>query len=371
MKTITHIFKTYFPDTQGGLEEAIRQIGKYSVSKGYEVNVVSVSSNPGVRVLDGIKCISYKRNGGISTMPISFSLWKDFKKIIERSDIIQLHFPYPFVELLTLFYKIHKPIIITYHAEIVGRNFMVKCYSPFVKQLLNKANIIVPTSKNLADSTPLLNDFKDKILPINLWLDKTRFLRLNEPSEDFKKKVLSFGNFALFVGVLRPYKGLGILLDAAKKIDNNIVIVGKGPEMNFLKKRISSENISNVFLLGYQSDENVAFLFRHCSFFVLPSCNRGECFGQVLLEASYYHKAMISTELGTGTSFVNLDSITGFVVPPNTVAALSDKMNFLFNNVEICTLLGENAYKRYSDNFTELVQGEKYIELYRKLLSNR
>jgi hypothetical protein len=46
MTKISHFFKTYCSDTQGGLEEAIRQIGKYSVKNGYNVNVVSVANNP-------------------------------------------------------------------------------------------------------------------------------------------------------------------------------------------------------------------------------------------------------------------------------------------------------------------------------------
>jgi Glycosyltransferase len=371
MPTITHLFKTYFPDTQGGLEEAIRQIGKYALKEGYDVKVISVSHNPNNQYLDGIKCVSYKNDLNISTMPISFKLVKDFWKIIDETDIIQIHSPYPFVELLTLFHKISKPIILTYHAEIVGRDFFVKCYYPFYKKLFTKVNVIVPTSLNLAKSTPILDYYPDKIYPINLWLDQERFLRLDEPLEEFKEFVLQLGDFALFVGVLRRYKGLSTLLDAAKNIKRNIVIVGKGPEMLNLKNRIISEKISNIFLLGYQSDENIAFLLKKCSFFVLPSSTRGECFGQVLLEASYFHKALISTELGTGTSFVNIDNLTGFVVPPQDAIALQDKMNYLFENKDISVKMGENAYKRYRDNFTENIQGKKYIELYKRLLEEK
>lgn len=370
MPTVTHFFKTYFPDTQGGLEEAIRQIGKYSISKGYNVNVVSISSKQKIQYLDGIRCITFKKNFGISTMPISFTLWRKFKNIVQDSDIIQLHFPYPYVELLTLFYCIKKPIVVTFHAEIVGRNFLMNCYRPFAERLFEKVNVIVPTSQNLADTTVLLKKYSSKISPINLWLDKERFSKLCEPSEEFKTEVSNFNDYALFVGVLRPYKGLDVLLDAAKSVVKNVVIVGKGPEISHLKERIFRENINNVFLLGYQSDDNVAYLLKKSTFLVLPSCNRGECFGQVLLEASYYHKAMISTELGTGTSFVNLDAETGFVVPPNNSQLLSQKMNLLFSDMELCLRMGENAYKRYNDYFTESIQGEKYVRLYEKLLSN-
>lgn len=368
MAVVTHLFKTYFPDTQGGLEEAIRQIGKYAVSKGYDVRVVSISQYPNRQRLDGIECVSYSKTFGISTMPISLNLWRDFKKIIAETDILQIHSPYPFAELLTLFNVVNKPCILTFHAPIIGRDLCVKCYSPFYKSLLKKVDAIVPTSKNLAESTLFFNGLGEKIYPINLWLDQSRFCNLQEVDNNFRMQVDSYGDFALFVGVLRSYKGLDVLLDAAKRVSKNIIIVGKGPRMSHLEKRIKNESIKNVYLLGYQSDDNIGYLLKRCLFFVLPSNTRGECFGQVLLEASYYHKAMISTELGTGTSFVNKDNYTGFVIPPNDELLLAEKMNYMFDNMETCLLMGENAYKRYETNFTEEIQGEKYISLYEMLL---
>jgi len=368
MATITHIFKTYFPDTYGGLEEAIRQIGKYSIYKGFDVNVISISRNPQEIVLDGIRCHSYKRTCGISTMPISYNFMRQFKKIVETSDIIQLHYPFPFAEIITLCQSVKKPIIVTFHGEIIGRNALLNCYHPFVRKLFDKVDVIVPTSQNLVTSTSILQKFESKLYIINLWLDQDRFEHLSDVDEEFKAQIKLYNDFSLFVGALRWYKGLDVLLDAAKQVKGNILIVGKGPEGKYLEERIKKEKITNVFLLGFQPDERVAYLFKQCKFFVLPSQTRGECFGQVLLEASYYKKAMISTELGTGTSFVNKNGLTGYVVQPGDPKELANKMNKLFWNEELCISLGENAYKYYNSHFTENIQGEKYVDLYKKLL---
>ncbi len=371
MITITHFFKTYFPDNQGGLEEAIRQIGKCSIKNGYKVRVVYVSDKPQHNTLDGIECISFKKNWGVSTMPISFDLLQNFKKIIDETDIIQLHYPYPYTELLTLFHKTEKPIIITFHGEIVGRDRLLRLYRPFQDRIFKKSSVVVPTSSNLVNSTPILQRFKEKCKPINLWLDTDRFDKLHDVTDDFKKEVNEYGKFALFVGVLRWYKGLDYLLDAAKSFRGNIIIVGKGPEKNHLTERILNENIQNVRLLGYKPDEEVAYLFKKCEFFVLPSQTRGECFGQVLLEASYYHKAMISTELGTGTSFANQHELTGFVVENKNSFELSERMNQLYEDKDLCSKMGENAYNFYRSHFTEEIQGKKYMELYNSLLEKR
>ncbi len=370
MKVITHFFKTYFPDNQGGLEEAIRQIGKYSIRNGFKVRVVYVSENPQHITLDGIECISYKKSWGVSTMPVSNDLRKDFKRLIDETDIIQLHYPYPYTELLALFCKTRKPIIITFHGEIVNRDWLLKLYGPFQKRIFRKASVVVPTSENLTKTTPILQLFEEKCKAINLWIDTNRFERLGDVSEEFKAEVHTFGDYALFVGVLRWYKGLDYLLDAAKKVKGNIIVVGKGPEMKHLTNRIRNEKIDNIRLLGYKPDEEVAYLFKKCSFFVLPSQTRGECFGQVLLEASYYHKPMISTELGTGTSIANKHEYTGFVVPNRNSEALADRMNQLFNDKELRKKMGDNAYEYYSSHFTEEIQGEKYISLYKSLLKD-
>lgn len=370
MARITHFFKTYFPDNQGGLEEAIRQIGKYSIKEGYKVRVVYVSDNPQHVTLDGIECISFKKNWGVSTMPISNDLRKEFSRLVDETDIIQLHYPYPYTEMLALFNKIEKPIIITFHGEIVNRDWLLRFYGPFQRRIFKKASVVVPTNSNLVRTTPILQKFKDKCEVINLWLDTNRFERLHDVSDEFKKKVEGYGEFALFVGVLRWYKGLDYLLDAAKKVKGNIVIVGKGPEKKHIEDRLLSEGINNVCVLGYQPDDEVAYLFKKCAFFVLPSQTRGECFGQVLLEASYYHKPMISTNLGTGTSIANKHEYTGFVVPNKDSDALAARMNQLFGDEELKKVMGENAFEHYSTHFTEEIQGPKYIELYERL-SNR
>lgn len=369
MKTITHIFKTYFPDTAGGLEEAIRQIGKMSLKYGYDVQVVTISNNPRDERIDGIRVRSFKKDFSISTMHISFDLIRHFKEIVESSDLIQLHYPYPFTELLTMFSVIEKPIVITYHAEIIGRPLLMTGYIPFAKALFRKADVIVPTSDNLARTSTILNSFQYKISVVNLWLDQSRFSILSEPVEEFKSEVTKWGKFALFIGAMRFYKGIDVMLDAAKDVQGTIVMCGKGAYLQHAKDRVQKEKLTNVKILGFQPDENLIYLLKTCAYFILPSTNRGECFGQVLLEASYNCKAMISTELGTGTSYVNKDGETGFVIQPNDVNSLVEKMNCLFADEELCVKLGKNAYNRYITYFTEEIQGAKYIEIYDKLLS--
>lgn len=367
MIKITHIFKTYFPDTQGGLEEAIRQIGKYSVKNGYSVKVVSVSNNPIKTELDGIQVESFKRTFGNNSFPISFSLIRNFRRIIKEADIIHLHYPYPLTEILTLLSFTSKPVIVTFICDIFQRKIFRFLYYPFILLLFNKAKFIVPINENLYDSTLFLHRYKNKIRVINLWIDTERMNKLSNSLSEANDNIIS-NKYALFIGVLRWYKGLDILLDSAKNVKYQIIIIGKGPLYEHLNQRIITEKIENVKLLGFVEDEVMMHYLKNCSFLVLPSISPAEAFGQVLLEASFFSKPMVTTELGTGTSFVNKNNETGFVIEPRNSSALSDAMNNLFSNDELRLKMGTSANNRLKTIFTEDNQGPKYIELYSSLV---
>lgn len=172
--------------------------------------------------------------------------------------------------------------------------------------------------------------------------------------------------FLLFVGVLRYYKGVHILLQAAKRNGLDIVIVGSGP-MEAELKQAAGENLHNIHFLGSLSDNDKIALLELCAVFVFPSHLRSEAFGLSLVEAAMFGKPMISCEIGTGTSFVNLDRVTGFVVPPNDVDALSNAMRSIWDNEQKTAVLGAAARDRYLTCFTAEKMCSEYYRLYCEL----
>jgi len=106
-----------------------------------------------------------------------------------------------------------------------------------------------------------------------------------------------------------------------------------------------------VFFLGELPDEEVVHHLQACDLFVLPSIFRSEAFGIVLLEAMACGKPVVSTELGTGTSFVNQHGKTGLVVPPNDTKALADAINYLFSEPELRERFGNAAKERVETYF--------------------
>ena len=87
-----------------------------------------------------------------------------------------------------------------------------------------------------------------------------------------------------------------------------------------------------------------------------------------LVEAEIYGKPMISCEIGTGTSFVNLDQETGFTISPDNPQVLATAMNHMIANPEQAAALGRNARNRYLNLFTSDRMCAEYVDLYNRIM---
>jgi rhamnosyl/mannosyltransferase len=78
---------------------------------------------------------------------------------------------------------------------------------------------------------------------------------------------------------------------------------------------------------------------------------------------------MISSEIGTGTSFINVAGETGVVVPPSDPPALRTAMQFLWEHPVQAFEMGAKAQARYERYFTADEMMAAYAKLYRQLLA--
>ena len=127
-------------------------------------------------------------------------------------------------------------------------------------------------------------------------------------------------------------------------------------------------NLTNIHFLGQLSEEDKVALFMLCYAVVFPSHLRSEAFGISLLEGAMYGKPMISSEIGTGTTFINIADKTGLVVPPSDPIALGQAMKFLWENPEMAKKMGNQAEDRYWQLFTADKMTNAYVELYKELV---
>ncbi len=367
---VLHVYRTYFPDSQGGLEEVIRQICRNTRAQGVESRVFTLSATPSSEPIKREEAEVYQAHLSFefASCGISLSAWASFRRQVEWADIIHYHFPWPFADLLHILGGTKKRTLVTYHSDIVRQKGLLKLYRPLMNIFLKRVDAIVATSQNYFATSSILGRYSEKVEVIPIGLDEATY---PEPGDAFVSRVRDKvgEDFFLFVGVLRYYKGLHILLEAIKDTDLSVVIVGSGPVEDELKKRAAELNIKSLQFLGYVSDEDKVALIRLSRAIVFPSYLRSEAFGVTLVEGAMFGKPLISTEIGTGTSFVNKDGVTGFVVPPASPKHLQDAMYKLNKDPALATKMGKASRDRYERLFTGRLMGERYAQLYEKLLA--
>lgn len=368
---VLHFFKTYWPDTFGGVERTIHAIAKGTAKYGIESEVLSLSEKPGENSLefDGHMAHKAKLDFEFASTGFSREVFGRFRELSGKADIIHYHFPWPVMDIVHLVTHPGKPAVVTYHSDIVKQKALLQVYKPLMFRFLKSVDRIVATSPNYLMSSDVLRRFGSKTTVIPLGLDQADYPRADEATLARWRGRFP-GRFFLFVGVLRYYKGIHILLEAAKRNGLNVVVVGSGP-MEAELKEAAGQGVHNAHFVGALPDQDKIALLELCEALVFPSPLRSEAFGLSLVEAAMFGKPMISCEIGTGTSFVNLNNETGLVVPPNDVDALSDAMKRIWQDKEKTFAMGVAARDRYLAHFTAEEMCSAYHRLYGELAIQR
>jgi len=367
---VLHFYKTSFPDTMGGIEQVIDQVARGAVEHGIKTDVLSLThlQVPRTVEVNGYLVHRAKINIEVASTSMSLSSFLRFAQLAKEADVIHYHYPWPFMDLVHFVTRVKKPTLVTYHSDIIRQKHLFKLYRPLKKKFLSSVDRIVATSPNYKATSKVLENYADKVNIIPIGLNKSTYPKPElSRMQSWREKLGE--KFFLFVGVLRYYKGLHILIEAAKGVDYPIVIVGAGPIENELKEQVARLGLKNIYFLGKVSDEDKVALLTLCYGVVFPSHLRSEAFGISLLEGAMYGKPMISSEIGTGTTFINIDGETGLAVPPGDPQALRKAMQYLWNNPEIAGEMGIRAEERYWQYFTADQMVDAYVHLYKELAS--
>jgi rhamnosyl/mannosyltransferase len=365
---VLHFFKTYWPDTFGGVERTIHALAKGCHAHGIEADVLALSPKPKPEpfVFDDHLVTQVKCDLDVASTGFSRDAFGAFRRLARQADVINYHFPWPFMDMVELAVPHGKPVVVTYHSDIVKQKLLLKLYSPLMHRFLSRADRIIATSPNYLASSPVLQRHRDKVQVVPLGLDEADYppadsARLAQWRQRFP------GGFFLFVGVLRYYKGIHILYEAAKLTNLPVVVIGGGGAEDEYRNRAAADGLTNLHFLGPLEDADKTALLSLCQALTFPSHLRSEAFGLSLVEAAMACKPMISCEIGTGTSYVNIDGETGFTIAPNDPQALASTMQKLWQNDELCLRYGMAARQRYEANFTAEQMTNAYAGIYRQL----
>jgi glycosyltransferase involved in cell wall biosynthesis len=104
--------------------------------------------------------------------------------------------------------------------------------------------------------------------------------------------------------------------------------------------------------------------------FCLPSTDRAESFGLVLLEAMRARLPVIASAIpGSGVGFVVRDGETGLLVPPGDASALANALRQLAVEPALRARLGAAGAQRWQQEFTLDRAADRVLELYQQVLA--
>lgn len=366
---ILQIYKDY-PPVVGGIEHHLRDLAEGLARCGDQVTVLVVSPDRQASVespLPGLTIIRAARDLHAASTPISLDLLWRVRQL--RADIVHLHFPYPPGDLAALLAPGSPPLVITYHSDIVRQQSLLRLYRPLLALTLRRARRLLVSSPAYIESSPWLRRYRQKCVVVPLGIDPARYAPADRQQVARIRARYGPRPLALFVGRLRYYKGLHILLAALSYApDVQLLIAGSGPEQSRLQAQAQALGLAEqVQFIGDVPDSDLPMLYQACDMFVLPAHLRAEAFGIAQAEALASGLPCISTELGTGTSFVNQHGQTGIVVPPNDPVALGRALTTLAASPTLRSYYGANARRRIIEHFTHDQMLDRVTQVYQTL----
>ena len=362
---IVHVYKDYWP-ILGGIEGNIQQIAERQVARGHDVTVLvtNPSDLPTRETLNGVNIMRAHRLATVASTPLSITF--PFLLRSQKPAIAHLHFPYPLGDVSQLLFGRTHPYVITYHSDIVKQKQILRFYGPILKRVLKRARRIMPTSANYLHSSPWLKPLAHNCTPVPLGIDPLPWLPVNSEqltvnSRDALPLIIHNSQFTinnslpklLFMGRHRYYKGLDTLIRAMPQIEAQLIVGGDGPMTDEWKALAQELGVADkVVFIGRVKQEDMAGLYGSADIFTFPSNARAEAFGIVLMEAMVSGLPCVTTELGTGTSFIVQHEETGLVVPPKNPDALAAAINALLANPDMRQQMGEAGRQRILSQFT-------------------
>lgn len=254
-------------------------------------------------------------------------------------------------------------MVVTFHADIVGRRALLPVFRPFQQAFLRRAVRIAVSNPRLLATSRALKSHTERTVVIPFGVDPDEWKSRPAEADDIRTRYP--GRLLLFVGRLVYYKGVEVLLEAMRTVEAKLLVVGAGPLSSRFQTIAANIGLDRkVAFLGEIPDDQRAAYYHAADAFVLPSTSRAEAFGISMLEAMACGTPALSTEVGTGTSWVNLPGKTGIVVRPGDPSALAGAIKILLSDESRRTSMGEAAAQRVSEHFTRKQMHAAIASLY-------
>jgi glycosyltransferase involved in cell wall biosynthesis len=355
---ILHVGK-YYPPVPGGMERFLGDLAHAQRAAGHEVFVL-VHAHKRSRGVDDppwVRRVPVWMRLIFAPISPAFPLW--LRRAIRelKPDVIHLHMPnVSAFWALSLPCALRVPWVVHWQSDIeqskLGLRLAYPFYRAFEYAVLERAEAIIATSNQYLDASHPLEPWKQKCQVVPLGVDTGRLPRMRGVHSD--DLWTGRGLRVLAVGRLTYYKGFETLIRAVLGDDGKqLVIVGEGEERLRLERMLTHEATpGSIRLMGEVDEHTLHRLMASCDVFCLPSRERTEAFGIVLVEAMRYSKPLVVSNLrGSGVTWVGRDGHNAVLFPPGDSAALHAALDNLAASHSRRLTMGHLGYQRYLRDF--------------------
>src|SRR5579875_180720 len=323
-----------FPPSKGGVERCVYELSTRFAERNHKVVVATSSRGKKAKFhkerIDKLDVIRFPERFHIFEAPILPTL--SMTALFADYDVLHVHGMSPTITDLSIFFaKLRgKPVVLTYHNDAEsdrwGRIAKVAAfvYSTLASAVIRRADVIVSSTRSYAETSPALKPSLDRLKVIPMGVDAEKYEQLDLTEKDDSEHDL------LFVGQLKDYKGVEVLLEAIYYLrleghNVKLKVVGTVPESGNLRRQARLLGLEqDVLFLGNVSDTELMELYATCDSLVLPSLNRREAFGIVLLEAIAAGRNVVASDIPGVNEVASLGG--GYLARPNDAQSLANSI---------------------------------------------
>ena len=322
----------------------------------------------------------------------SVKTYKEIKKIIKDKniDIVHVHNTLPLISP-SVYYSAKAckiPVVQTIHnfrllcpGATFTRNNKIcekcvsgglmnsikyKCYRNSRIQTIVSASILkihrVLGIYDKIDGYIALTNFNKKklssLVDSNKIFVKPNFVSINNNSNNVYKR-----EYFLYLGRLDKIKGVDLILKAWKQLNGiKLLIVGKGPDEDFLKEYVRLNNISNVEFLGFKEKKDVKELIAKAKALIIAS-QWYEGFPMTIIESFSMGTPVIAGKIGNMSNIIE-EYNNGLFFEYNNYDSLIKKVNEVNNNEKLMKKLEIGARNSYDLKYTEIINYKILMQIY-------
>ncbi len=371
---ILHAYKVYLPDVYGGIPSVIAMLAMLPRTSFETEVLVACERGFGRRYqFEGVNVEAVSSIGTLMSTPLAPTYPFRLVERARSSDVVVHHSPFPLTDMGGLLIPKESVLIVHWHAEVIGRPWLMRILAPLIRHSLKRADKIVVSDQVIVDRSPFLREFAGKCIVVPYGCDDAYWSVLSAADQQAVDGLQKqHPRLVVAVGRLVSYKGYEVFLHAMQNVDAEAVIIGEGQlKADLVKLAEQLGVLEKVRFLGVLEPHEVKQYVHAAKVLAFPSVTDAEAFGIVQLEAMSAGTPVVNTALGTAVPNIARDGKEGLTVPPSDPAAFAEALRRLLDQPAFAARLGEAGKERVRTEFSQSLFLSRMQEVYKEALQRR